>query len=1455
MLLPNIDGGVVSKARGDINVAPPLYDPEGSIFLDGRDGEGGMLQFRPETPSDSTKWCYSIWIKNGGFSYSDRHFTLLGAVNQNGIPSALNTSRLDDNMAYIAIDDSSTFKLSNITNNATIDTYTLPIKFKDSADWQHLFVRFDTTRDILELFVNGVFAGDVVVAKDILRFGDTSHYHYIGADSYSRTRDAYFTDPALIFGEGQLDVNDFGYTDEHGVWRPKDLTQSLPKSIWKGSSFYLQPGKTPRFTEEAEGGIAHGHKYQRGFQRFRVGFEPDMVMVFSTKYGFAEGADFTFKELPELSINASNEVGAVADPNGVKYFHDGFSMGTSGNFHNENGFPYSYLAFKKGAKYGIDIIHYTGDGQDNRRVAHELEQRPLSTWIIPVDVNANRTYNHIELGPNRVMTLEDGELTASTGYIRNLTDKEVVVSNSANVNASGVRYAMICFGNKQGVMSVEHLVGPGNSLHSGSTETPIDFHGLVAFTRRMAGSGNRALDIITNDSVRSISSAYAVAYPNNSANNPQFFSSNQLNWLTTVAETIGYAARADTRSIFKACKSVVNDVQLIPRRMSTHDALSDDSPFRNLGVWKNAETNSTSSFHSGGLGAHLGNGATAQAKWSKSIRGRCYWEVNVESSGSGYYYLVGLTGNPGYTSAAYIDWSYYVVYYANNGTILSSPPGTGGEQLGTTTGGGHRHIYSMLWDPEIRTLKMYRDGSLLFEQDMSAYDLPDSIYPYIRHASGAQSTVFAMNDGRFPFLYPELADNAPSLMEDGLKPIADIKNSQVAFKPVAYKAGDNSGHLFSYTGQPASTTCNMFEADGKLYLYKANFGDGSTHHVNDELIRINEDGSFEVVLEGQYGSATYDTRHFESNGRHFLIVCDYNKGAWGSANTGIGIITYEFHPKTETLTTISVLPNGGVNRLSLYEFNGELFLARCVWGTSYENIRIYKWQPDHLTWKEGGYEALTNATAAQFWERDGTLYLSCAALMTAGRKSATYRVDPETGNLALVFAGPNVNQARSLAVNTAKDGNTYMLMSYTGTSNKLFKWDPVNEDWIEDVAPGSWANCYGMSTFKEGEEVYFAMANAEYTSSNVLHHFDPVTKGLTPIVTAASQNAHDAQSIKYRGVWYTAFANHRTSSSYAQGYITVVTSKVDPDTGILKAGRFIEMPKGADLMWVKDRTTPGIAHRLYSPKMVDKELYPGLNLPAGNSATVDWHDDGVLLQGGYTGHNTGNINHVAYFWKTGPEYGIDFSLQTSGPDGTTAVTHEHNCGDIPEVLMIKGLTNNSSWHVRFEDFADTDTLLLDTNTVRYTLPGAKYWDKANFNEKSVSLFAANAIGVNQGFAMLAIRSVPGYSKTGFYWGNGNASGIDFNLGFKPAWMLVKIENVVGNDWVIFDSSRSPFNKDGMARLRVNGTQVEDAAENNDIFFTSTGFKCDGTGSSMNRLNAKYTFIAFAENPFEHTNAR
>ena len=107
------------------------------------------------------------------------------------------------------------------------------------------------------------------------------------------------------------------------------------------------------------------------------------------------------------------------------------------------------------------------------------------------------------------------------------------------------------------------------------------------------------------------------------------------------------------------------------------------------------------------------------------------------------------------------------------------------------------------------------------------------------------------------------------------------------------------------------------------------------------------------------------------------------------------------------------------------------------------------------------------------------------------------------------------------------------------------------------------------------------------------------------------------------------------------------------------------------------------------------------------------------------------------------------------------------------------------------------------------------------------------------------HDVPGLQKFGKYVGNGNADGSYIELGFRPS--LVIIKNLVGQNWVLHDSVREPFNP--VSRQILVST---DAAENdfsgNAKDLLSNGFKLRGTNSGTNDSDGANTYVyaAWAE---------
>jgi hypothetical protein len=111
------------------------------------------------------------------------------------------------------------------------------------------------------------------------------------------------------------------------------------------------------------------------------------------------------------------------------------------------------------------------------------------------------------------------------------------------------------------------------------------------------------------------------------------------------------------------------------------------------------------------------------------------------------------------------------------------------------------------------------------------------------------------------------------------------------------------------------------------------------------------------------------------------------------------------------------------------------------------------------------------------------------------------------------------------------------------------------------------------------------------------------------------------------------------------------------------------------------------------------------------------------------------------------------------------------------------------------------------------------------------------------------HEVEGFSKFGSYTGNGSADGPFVWCGFRPAFVLVK-EYTSADDWLIYDSSRDPYNVAGQVlRPESSAAEFDGRGGSRDVDFLSNGFKFRSSNATMNGSGAGYIVMAFAEHPF------
>ena len=85
-----------------------------------------------------------------------------------------------------------------------------------------------------------------------------------------------------------------------------------------------------------------------------------------------------------------------------------------------------------------------------------------------------------------------------------------------------------------------------------------------------------------------------------------------------------------------------------------------------------------------------------------------------------------------------------------------------------------------------------------------------------------------------------------------------------------------------------------------------------------------------------------------------------------------------------------------------------------------------------------------------------------------------------------------------------------------------------------------------------------------------------------------------------------------------------------------------------------------------------------------------------------------------------------------------------------------------------------------------------------------------------------------------------------DLGFQPAFLLIRGVNSPISDWGLMDTARSPYNPSDIIFL-VNENSAEYTAS--DLDFLANGFKLRSSTGISNRSAQVYVYAAFAEYPF------
>jgi hypothetical protein len=351
------------------------------------------------------------------------------------------------------------------------------------------------------------------------------------------------------------------------------------------------------------------------------------------------------------------------------------------------------------------------------------------------------------------------------------------------------------------------------------------------------------------------------------------------------------------------------------------------------------------------------------------------------------------------------------------------------------------------------------------------------------------------------------------------------------------------------------------------------------------------------------------------------------------------------------------------------------------------------------------------------------------------------------------------------------------------------------------------------------------------------------------------------QPIEYTGTYGTnGFYLPFTPTTQATGFNTVTYTGTGASQAITGVGF------EPDFTWIKQRS--GTEWYILSDVIrgTNKQLFSNsTNAEQTNSTFLTSYDSDGFTVGTSTGTNNSGSNYVAWCWDAGSGSPVTnaagtngatiestykanpatgFSVVTYTGNGTSGATVGHGLGVSPSMMIVKvrnsGIAHD--WRVYHSALGNTKNLQLNlADSVQTTIAT---WNNTSPSSTVFTLGsggATNESGTN--LVAYCFSDVAGYQKIGSYTGNGSTTGPVVDVGFEPAFVLIKRTDSARN-WVIFDNTRNPVNE----RILSLEPNVADAeyTNTNTIDFVSNGFQPKSSGPSWNSSGGNYIYLAIAD---------
>ena len=691
--------------------------------------------------------------------------------------------------------------------------------------------------------------------------------------------------------------------------------------------------------------------------------------------------------------------------------------------------------------------------------------------------------------------------------------------------------------------------------------------------------------------------------------------------------------------------------------------------------------------------------------------------------------------------------------------------------------------------------------------------------------------------------------------------------------------GSNSGETGYYLGLNSNGTIK-FEAGTGTVNGAVNYADSNWHQIvltlNSGAYNIYVDGNTTPVITGSGAFTTTATRptwigqfsYTSSNIEFFEGSIDqvrlYNTAlsasdvaalnletaatattaAFPSGQTAVATYTMDTSANgilnTQDLSTVDYPTGTGC--MALYEMNGN----------SNDTSGTYNGTPANITYQGGAFDqaAVFNGSSSKITFTNSAFNIT-------------------TYSLSFWIYSSSYNQSTTSIINMGLDntGSAWSGLAFGVNANKVFYYGGD----VTGVGGSGFFTQTGTTNLTDGAWTHIAIV---VNGTAITGYIDGTQdSGLSR--TLGTNMTYRAGSINTIGVRQGAFGSYGWYNGSVDQFRVFNTALSASDITTLARGIATSYSGAAtnvnfnghldfepDFIWVKNRTGSFNHILVDSIRGANNLLFSDTTAAALTSNTTLLSSiDELGFTVGYDGTDVTNgasNDYVSWNWKAGgtavtnndgtiasqvsANKDSGFSIvKYTGNGGSTAKTIGHGLSSAPEIIINKDLDSNSyDWAVYTSATGNTKKLALNQSNAQDT---SGVWNDTSPTNSVFSVRYDQANATGNDFIAYCWHSCAGYSKIGTYEGNSSTKKIE--LDFAPSWVMIKLYDVAGGDWYIYDNKRNPANPADL-QLEANTNAVEtDHGTAYELDFLSDGFELKGAGGAVNFSGRNYLYMAIA----------